>query len=144
MVSRVFSEPPFGYVQYTAVSRLLKEYYEAMDKVGLLLENLAPASTKVVEAFMKWPGSGEPNETGFNIENNTSDPFYLELANITERSRRFGSGMRFMTRGSLYDIGHLINGYDWATLNKAGGVVVDIGGGHGEVSRVLAKATSKL
>lgn len=143
-MNRVFSEPRLGHVQHTAVSRLLKEDPEAMDTVGFLLEDLAPASTKVIEAFKKWPGSGEPNETGFNIENNTSDPFYLELAKVPERSRRFGGGMRFMTRGSLYDISHLIAGYDWPTLDEAGGTVVDIGGGHGGVSRALAGATNKL
>jgi O-methyltransferase domain len=144
MVNRVFSEPQLGYVQHTAISRLLKDDPEAMDTVGFLLEDLAPASTKVIEAYKKWPGSGEPNETGFNIENDTSDPFYLELAKKPERSRRFGGGMRFMTRGTLYDIGHLINGYDWAALDKAGGTVVDIGGGHGGVSRALANATTNL
>lgn len=115
-----------------------------MDTVGFLLADLAPASDKVIEALEKWPGSGEPNETGFNIENKTSDPFYLELAKIPERSRRFGSGMRFMTQGTLYDINHLINGYEWAALDEKGGTVVDIGGGHGGVSRALASATSKL
>ncbi|KAL8722885.1 MAG: hypothetical protein Q9225_000718 [Loekoesia sp. 1 TL-2023] len=144
MMNRVFSEPRLGYVQHTAVSRLLRQDPEAMDTVGFLLEDLAPASTKVIEAFQKYPGSGEPNKTGFNIENNTSDPFYLELAKLPERSRRFGGGMRFMTRGSLYDINHLINGYDWAALDKVGGTVVDIGGGHGGVSRALAGATENL
>lgn len=144
MVNRVFSEPQINYVQHTAISRLIKEDPEAMDAVGFLLEDLAPASTKVLAAFEKWPGSGEPNETGFNIENDTGDPFYLELAKTPERSRRFGGGMRFMTRGSLYDIGHLINGYDWAALDKADGLVVDIGGGHGGVSRALATSTIKL
>ena len=145
MVNRVFSEPQLGHVQHTAVSRLLKEDPEAMDTVGFLLEDLAPASTKVIEAFKKWPGSGEPNETGFNIENNnTKDPFYLELAKTPERSRRFGGGMQFMTRGTLYDIGHLVKGYDWKALDKVGGTVVDIGGGHGGVSRALAGQTDRL
>ncbi|KAL9005014.1 MAG: hypothetical protein Q9188_002195 [Gyalolechia gomerana] len=144
MMNRVFSEPRLGYVHHTAVSRLLRQDPEAMDTVGFLLEDLAPASTKVIEAFTKYPGSGEPNKTGFNVENNTSDPFYLELAKVPERSRRFGGGMRFMTRGSLYDIEHLVNGYEWAALDKAGGTVVDIGGGHGGVSRALAGATKNL
>ena len=144
MVNRVFSEPQVDHVQHTAISRLLKEDTEAMDTVGFLLEDLAPASTKVIEALKRWPGSGEPNETGFNIENETSDPFYLELAKVPERSRRFGGGMRFMTRGSLYDIGHLIHGYNWKALDKPGAIVVDIGGGHGGVSRALANATSNL
>lgn len=143
-MNRVFSEPELGRVQHTAISRLLKEDLEAMDTVGFLLEDLAPASTKVIEAFKTWPSSGEPNETGFNIENKTSDPFYLELAKEPERSRRFGGGMRFMTRGSLYDISHLINGYDWKGLDRPGATVVDIGGGHGGVSRALAGPTNNL
>lgn len=144
MVNRVFSEPKLGHVQHTAITRLLKEDPEAMDTVGFLLEDLAPASTKVIEAHQRWPGSGEPNETGFNIENDTTNSFYLELAKIPERSRRFGGGMRFMTRRSLYDISHLVHGYDWTALDKEGGTVVDIGGGHGGVSQALAKATNKL
>ena len=144
MINRVFSEPELGKVQHTEISRLLKDDPEAMDTVGFLLEDLAPASTKVIEAFKKYPGSGEPNKTGFNIENNTSDPFYLELAKVPERSRRFGGGMRFMTRGSLYDIEHLIKNYDWAALDNESGVVVDIGGGHGGVSKALAKATKQM
>ena len=144
MINRVFAEVRPGYVRHTAASRLLHEDHEAMDTVGFLVEDLAPASTKVIEAHKKWPGSGEPNETGFNIEFNTGDPFYLEMAKTPERARRFGGGMRFMTRGSLYDLSHLVRGYNWAALDKVGGTVVDLGGGHGGVSRALAGATSKL
>ena len=141
MLNRVFSEPKVGEIQHTAISRLLATDPEAMDTVGFLIEDLAPASTKVIEAHKKWPGSEEPNETGFNVENSTSDPFYLEIAKTPERSRRFGAGMRFMTRGSLYSLSHLITGYDWAALDKptGPGTVVDIGGGHGAVSVALAK-----
>ena len=49
-----------------------------------------------------------------------------------------------MTRGTLYDINHLIRGYSWAELDIKGGSVVDIGGGHGGVSRALAAATSRM
>ena len=144
MINRIFQETQPGYVQHTAASRLLRDDPEAMDAVGFLVEDINPASTKVIEAFEKYPGSGEPNKTGFNVENNTSDPFYLEIAKTPERARRFGGGMRFMTRGSIYDISHLIHGYDWSELDKTDGTVVDCGGGHGGVSRALASATSKL
>lgn len=144
MMNRIFQEPRPGYVQHTAASRMLRDDPEAMDAVGFLVEELHPSSTKVFEAFEKYPGSGEPNKTGFNIENNTSDPFYIELAKKPERARRFGGGMRFMTRGSLYDINHLIRGWEWSGLDRAGSTVVDVGGGHGGVSRALAGATSNL
>lgn len=115
-----------------------------MDTIGFLVEDLAPASLKVVEAHRKWPGSGEPNETGFNIENDTDDSFYIELAKTQERARRFGGGMRFMTRGSLYNIDHLIHGYEWGAIESVGGTIVDVGGGQGGVSMALAKAYPNL
>lgn len=143
-INRIFQEIRPGYIQHTAASRLLRDDPEAMDAVGFLIEDLHPASTKVLEAFAKYPGSGEPNKTGFNVENNTSDPFYIEIAKKPERARRFGGGMRFLTRGSLYDINHLIRGYDWSKLDKMGSTIVDSGGGHGAVSRALAGATSNV
>ena len=116
-----------------------------MDTVGFLVEDLAPAATKVIQAYQRWPNSGESNQTGFNIENDTSEPFYLEIAKDPERARRFGSAMRFMTQGSLYDIKHLIHGYPWGKLDETeGATVVDIGGGQGGVSIALAGATRNL
>ena len=115
-----------------------------MDAVGFLIEDLHPASTKVLEVFAKYPGSEEPNMTGFNVENNTSDPLYIEIAKKPERARRFGGGMRFLTRGSHYDINHLVRGYDWSKLDKRGNTIVDCGGGHGAVSRASAGAISNV
>ena len=140
MTNRFFAETRPGFVRHTASSRILREDAEAMDTIGFLVEDLAPASLKAIEADQKWPASEEPTETGFNIENSTDKSFYLELAENPERARRFGGGMRFMTRGSLYDLGHLIRGYDWESIDAAGGTVVDIGGGHGGVSRALASS----
>lgn len=144
MHSNIFQETTPGHVSHTAASLLLKEEQGMRDSVGFLTEDIGPASTKVIEAHRKWPGSGEPNETGFNVEFHTDDPFYLELAKDPERSRRFGGGMVFMTQGDLYDIRHLIAGYDWAGLDEVGGTVVDVGGGHGGVSRALAGATTRV
>lgn len=140
MINRIFAETRPGFVRHTAASRILHCNPEAMDTIGFLVEDLAPAALKVTEAHRQWPGSAEPNETGFNVENDTSEPFYLELAKDAERARRFGGGMRFMTRGSLYDLDHLVRGYDWAAVDRIGGTVVDVGGGHGGVSTVLAAA----
>lgn len=114
------------------------------DTVGFLLDDIAPGSVHVLEAMRKWPQSSEPTETGFNIAEQTSDSFYQRLARNPERSRRFGGGMRFMTQGSLYDIKHLINGYNWKALDIPGGCVVDVGGGHGGVSQAIARATKHL
>lgn len=135
MINRIFAELRPGFLRHTAASRILRQDPEAMDAVGFLVEDLAPASMKAIEAQQKWPNSSEPNETGFNVENDTSDSFYIELAKTPERARRFGGGMRFMTRGSLYDITHLVRNWDWASIEAVSGTVVDIGGGHGGVSK---------
>ncbi|RAO64731.1 uncharacterized protein BHQ10_000743 [Talaromyces amestolkiae] len=142
MMYRVFVESRPGFVAHSSVSRLLKVNPAALDTVGFLVEELAPAGTKVVEAEAKWPNSAEPNETGFNVEFNTADSFYLEIAKTSERARRFGAAMRFMTSGTFYDISHLIRGYDWKSLDVPGSIVVDVGGGQGGVSQALAGATS--
>lgn len=144
MISNMFTESRPGYVSHTASSRLLHDDPSALDTVGFLLEDLAPAALQTATAYEKWPNSSEPNETGFNVAESTTKPFYLHLADDPERARRFGAGMRFMTQGTLYDLSHLVQGYDWASLDAARGTVVDVGGGHGSVSVALAKAYSRL
>ena len=144
MINGFFQEKSPGFVSHSTASLLLKQSRGMQDTVGFLLYDIAPGSVHVIEAMQKWPHSGEPTETGFNIAEQTSDAFYQHLARDTERSRRFGGGMRFMTQGSLYDINHLIDGYDWGALDRPGGCVVDVGGGHGGVSQALARATKHL
>ncbi|KAL3455582.1 S-adenosyl-L-methionine-dependent methyltransferase [Aspergillus heterothallicus] len=142
MMYRVFIEPRPGYVAHSFVSRMLKTNPAALDTVGFLVEELAPAGTKVIEAEARWPDSAEPNETAYNVAFDTTDSFYHEIAKESERARRFGAAMRFMTSGTFYDIAHLIRGYDWASLDFPGSVIVDVGGGQGGVSQALAGATS--
>jgi ubiquinone/menaquinone biosynthesis C-methylase UbiE len=103
-----------------------------------------PAATKMVAAMNKYPSSSEPNETGFNLAFNTSRPFYRELQATPERSRRFGAAMRWFTSGGRFAVHHLIKSYDWAAFDHDGGVVVDVGGGHGSISLALARATTHL
>lgn len=100
----------------------------------------------MITALNKYPNSGEPNETGFNVAFNTDRPFYLELEEYPERARRFGSAMRWMSQGGRFSNDHLIRGYNWSALDQRepGAVVVDVGGGHGAVSIALAKATTNI
>jgi hypothetical protein len=144
MASNIFAETRPGFVSHTAASRLLHQDPPALDTVGFLLEDLAPAALQTVKAYEKWPDSSEPNETGFNVAESTPNPFYLHLADDPERARRFGAGMRFMTKGTLYNLRHLAQGYDWASLDATHSTVVDVGGGHGSVSVALASAFPHL
>lgn len=98
----------------------------------------------MVAAMEKYPNSGEPNKTGFNCSFNTSRPFYLELEATPARAQRFGGAMRWMSREGRFSNDHLIRGYDWAPFDRTGGLMVDVGGGHGAVSVALAKATVSM
>ena len=119
MTSRIFFEPKPGHVRHTAVSRMLAEDLEAMDAIGFLLNDMHPASTRVIEALEKHPAHDEPNDTGFNIENNTQDTFYIEIGKDSERAQRFGGRMRWMTRGPIYDR-HLAGSRVGAPQNSLG------------------------
>lgn len=144
MTNNIFQESRPGYVRHTAASQKLREEPGLFDAVGFLSDDFQAASTKVIEAMKKYPGSEEPNHTGFNVEYNTSDLVYTELAKFPERARRFGGGMRYLTRVEGYDIKYLVDGYHWSELDKAEATVVDVGGGQGAVSQALASATTKL
>ena len=52
--------------------------------------------------------------------------------------------MRFFVRAEGWDLKYLLSGYDWASLDQPGAVVVDVGGGHGAVSQFLAKETRNM
>lgn len=97
-----------------------------------------------MEATKKYPSSGEPNETGFNLAFNTNRSFYHELEQTPERSRRFGSAMRWLSQGGRFDTEHLIRGYPWSEVDLPDSIVVDVGGGHGTVGRAVAAATKEL
>lgn len=103
-----------------------------------------PAFNKFIEAQIKYPDSGENNEAGWCIENETSLPLFSYLAKHPDRSRRFGAGMRWFTKAEVWDLQHLHLAYDWQSLDRPGAVLVDLGGGQGGVAQFLAKSTNDL
>ncbi|KAJ8121688.1 hypothetical protein ONZ43_g1925 [Nemania bipapillata] len=103
-----------------------------------------PSAAKMIAAMQKYPSSGEPNETAFNLAFNTSRSFYQELDMEPERSRRFGGAMTWVSHGGQFSTEHLAQGFDWARFDHEKATMVDVGGGHGAVSMSIAKATRKL
>ena len=129
-------------VRHTAASRRLATNSGLRDVVGLELEDLAPASSKLIDVWAKHgQDSGEPSESAFSLYNETNQPFFAVLASQPERARRFGCALQFFVKGESWDLKHLLRGFDWASVDHAGGVVVDIGGGNGQVSQYLARHT---
>ncbi|TVY55663.1 O-methyltransferase gsfB, partial [Lachnellula suecica] len=144
MENGVFLEDAEGKVKHSALSCLLATDPEAFAAAGLIVFELAPASGRVLEALQKYPDSGEPNETAYNIQNNTDLSIYSFLGQNPSRMSRFGMGMQFFSRSGGFHLQQLIDAYPWSSLDKPGAVMVDVGGGLGTVSKTLANATKNL
>ena len=144
MANHIFAEAAPGHVRHTAFSCQYVIDTAFADTIGMLTCEVDPSYGKVVEALAMYPGSGAPNETAYNLAHGTSLPVYAFLAQHPERARRFGSAMRWFTRGEVWDLKHLVASYDWAALDQPGAMLVDVGGGEGGVAQVLASATQRL
>jgi hypothetical protein len=144
MGSNIFDEDPkTGRVRHTAASRLLATNQGLCDVVGLELEDIAPAAFKLPDVWEKYgQDAGEPNETAFSIYNDTNKALFGIFGDYPERGRRFGSAMHFFTVGDSWELRHMLAAFDWASLDKPGATVIDIGGGFGTVSQYLARQTS--
>lgn len=150
----IFAQTPEGRVRHTAFSRRLATDPDFADALGMALEEVGPATGFVLEAIQRFGESGEQNETGFAMLNQavaqkdgTLGPLlsiFGVLGQNPERGRRFGTAMRFYSKGATQALEYLLNGFDWASLDKPGSVLVDVGGGIGSVSQFLARHTQNL
>lgn len=144
MTNNIFTESTADTVRHTAASRLMVTDPDFLDAIGLQTAELAPTSGRIFDALSKYGESGKPNETAFSLANSTNLGTYEYLGQTPERARRFGAAMRFFTKGEGWSVKHLVAGFDWASIDHPGATVVDLGGGQGGVSQVLAQATNYL
>ncbi|KAL6712852.1 hypothetical protein ACLMJK_009564 [Lecanora helva] len=134
---RVFREPQKGFVQHTATSKLLLGS-KANSWMGVGCEEMWPAALKTVEAMDKWPGSQEPNETGFALANQSTESMYQVLESDRSRAKRFGEAMSLFASNKGMEPHHILDNYDWETI-VGSGLVVDLGGNRGQVAIPLAQ-----
>ena len=144
IANHIFAEASPGQVRHTAVSRMLVTDPDFYDAVGMFTAELAPSGSKFIEALSKYGDSGEQDKTAYCLIHNTTLPMYQYLSQYPDRARRFGAGMRFFTKGEGWHLKHLVSGFDWASIDRPGAIVVDVGGGNGSVSQALAKATQDV
>ncbi|XXH01794.1 General amino acid permease [Hypoxylon texense] len=146
MGSHIFTEDSETQrVRHTASSRLLATDQGFSDAVGLEIDDLGPASSKVIDVWEKHQQDvAEPNHSAFSMFNETDKPIFAFLANQPERARRFGGAMRYFTRGATWDLRHMLTSFDWPSIDHPGAQVVDIGGGNGQISQYLARHTKHV
>ena len=100
--------------------------------------DMCPVLSHMIPAIETFGPSEEPTKTAFQIAYKTSNDLYTEFSQTPERVRRFGGAMMFLNSQNDFDVQHLVKGYDWSQFS--GSTIVDIGGGHGQVSQALGAA----
>lgn len=140
----IFDEKEPGQVCHTAISRLLatnEGYYNA---IGLQLEDLGPASLKLIEAWENFgDDAGEPDQSAFSLSNSGRSLFTV-LAEEPERARRFDSAMKYCVEDKDFNFFDVVKAFDWSKIDKPGSKLIDLGGGYGQISQGLAKHTQYL
>ncbi|MCJ1436572.1 hypothetical protein MMC27_005952 [Xylographa pallens] len=136
MASYIFKEHN-NVITHTAASKLLNENPLMRAWVGMICEESWPAAALTVDALDRWPGSQEPEHTGFALAKNTSVPFFVELEKSPTRAKRFADAMSMFESGHGSAISALVNHYAWGAIGK--GTLVDVGGSHGSRSIAIAE-----
>ena len=146
MGNRIFTEDvETQRVGHTASSRLLATDQGVSDVVGLQLEDLGPASSKLIDVWRKYGQHvDEPEKSAYCMYNDLDQPAYDFLANQPEIARRFGGAMRRYTEGDSWDTRHILASFDWPSIDHPNVQVVDIGGGNGQVCQYLARHTEHV
>ncbi|KAI4280706.1 MAG: hypothetical protein L6R35_005840 [Caloplaca aegaea] len=137
MTFRIFQEPSEGIVRHTGASKKLAESSLLRQWTGMISDELWPAATKTVDALAKWPGSEEPNHTGFNIAHSTDATIFDEITKHPDRDQRYADAMTYASNRPGLEAHHPLNGYDWASLGES--TIVDVGGSHGSLSIAIAE-----
>jgi hypothetical protein len=144
MTNYIFDESSPGRVCHTAYSRLIATSSDFRDLCGMQLEELSPAGQKYIEAVEKFGDSSEPNETAFSLANGGTQSIFDILGEHPERARRLDRAMHYFTSESSWDIRYLLAAFDWKSVDHPGIVIVDVGGGQGQVASVLAQGTEHI
>jgi len=142
MTNHIFSEPIKGFVSHTSVSRLLLDDNSMNAWVGFIVNDCWLPIANVVKAMKKWPGSGEPTETGVNLAYGTEDKFFDIIQKDQELAKRFSMAMEAHGGGEGFLVKWTVEGYPWGSLGEA--TVVDMGGSQGFVSFAIAEAFPSL
>lgn len=141
MLDGIFREPQKGTVAHTSASKALTDPL-LRDCIWQICQELWPAASRTVDAVMKWPNSEEPTHTGFSLANNTNDSLFVEFGKDPERAKRFANAMNFFGMKSGFEPKHIVDSYDWATIDT--GLLVDVGGSDGSLSIAIAERFPKI
>ncbi|KAE8312818.1 hypothetical protein BDV41DRAFT_577250 [Aspergillus transmontanensis] len=100
-----------------------------------IAEEYWPAFTRTVDATEGWPGSKEPNETGYSLAFNANKSPFDGISKDLHRQVQFIPAIRFSNLHPSYHLSHLLDNYGSGTGECT---IVDLGGSHGDISTEIA------
>jgi 6-hydroxytryprostatin B O-methyltransferase len=125
IANNFLSEPEPGLLSHSNLSAEIVSKPHLLDWASYLTGTTAPTAAKMVEQTKKYGSSQAKNETAYNIAMETDLSFFDHTASSLELTRTFAGYMKSVTASDGVNIKHLLNGYDWASLQHA--TVVDVG-----------------
>ncbi|KAF7852442.1 hypothetical protein EAF04_010982 [Stromatinia cepivora] len=142
MAFYIFHEPSPGIFAHTASSKALAEIPPVSDFIGFISEEMLPASTRLVDAMQKWPGSQESNETGFALIYGTDLPMMKYISEDSRRAQQMGRAMSFLKSRPSESVQRVLEQFSWD--DAANGLLVDVGGAKGTVAIEISRFLPKL
>jgi len=140
-------DPQTGRVRHTAYSRELVTNKHLYDAVGFQIEDVASAALKLPAVWKKYGQDvGEQERSAFSFSKGTDLSMYKYYSANPGLGRRFGSAMQFYTSDATWNLHHMLGIFDWTSdeFDKPGALIVDVGGGHGQISHFLARNTKNV
>ncbi|KAF2846613.1 S-adenosyl-L-methionine-dependent methyltransferase [Plenodomus tracheiphilus IPT5] len=133
----VFKEVRKGFIAHTAASKMLLNNPMLESWTMNIAQEFWPAVSRAVDATEKWPGSEEPNESGYSLAHGTNENPFDVIKKDPKRQEQFVQAMSFSHMHPSYDVRYLVDHYDFSAIGR--GTIVDIGGSQGQVSVAIAE-----
>ena len=105
--------------------------------------NLQEAAHTVRASTTLWGLLSSLCSWGFSLAKNTEDSMYQYLGKHPEKAKRFAVAMSVQITDHGYELEHNVKNGPWDTI-EAEGIVVDLGGSHGDAMVAVAKAFPQL
>lgn len=137
MTNFIFSEPRPGIVRHTSVSQKLAQDGCFKDFIANVCEVRFPASASAVDALELYGLSQKPCQSGFSLSRGTDRGLYDELAHFPAEARRWNGAMSALVQ--QLDLDWIFASFLRSTTHVQYPLIVDVGGGRGDVSLALAE-----
>ncbi|KAF2176818.1 S-adenosyl-L-methionine-dependent methyltransferase [Zopfia rhizophila CBS 207.26] len=126
IANHLFLEPEKGVVTHSAISKLIVGIPVVDTWMGHFTDDVWTSGVRMVDAIQKWPGSQEPQHTGFALNDPRGRSMFDVLKGDAEKSKQLAASMQFLQSAPVFDLAHLVKDLGWDAGNTPS-LMVDIG-----------------